>query len=135
MSQTPPTPAELVTQTYGNQEWCETFIAASLEPFGLEPPSDTAVKLAVEAGTGKDGAVVYRPYLRMAALLGRAKNDKHLNEGEGAKLRDADKTIRDWLAEQISLDAALGLTLPPAPPTTGRAYPGSVAVRTAVDWS
>jgi hypothetical protein len=97
---------------FTSRDSCSSFIRDSLEPFGLVPGSDTAVRLEVEAGTDPNGVKVYRPYTRMAALLARAKNEAHLNEGEGAKFRDADKTIAAWRSEQAELDAALSLILP-----------------------
>jgi hypothetical protein len=105
---------------FASRDSCLSFIRDSLEPFGLVPGSDTAVRLEVEAGTDPDDIRVYRPYGRMAAILSRVKNDVHLNEGEGAKFRDADKTISAWRQEQAELDAALSLTLPVSTTPTRR---------------
>lgn len=101
---------------------CLVFIRDSLEPFDLTVPADTEAKLVIEAGTDPDGVKVYRVYHRMAALLSRALNQKHLNEGEAAKFRDADKTIAGWRFEQAELDAMLALILPVTPRRQGTTF-------------
>jgi hypothetical protein len=109
------------TVDYSNRSSCLVFIRDSLEPWGIVPPADTEVKLEVESGKDLDGVRVYRPYKRLASLLARAKNTKHVNAGkDGAKFRDADKTVATWLIEQGELDAALSLTLPIAPQSPTR---------------
>lgn len=115
---------------------CLLFIQAELEPFGLQAPRDTRLKLSLEAG--KQGeTTVHRPYIRLAAILERAVNTTHVNEGKGAAsaavFRDADKTITGWRSEQAQIDAALGLTLPAAP-STGVPSKGSYTVRTLTSW-
>jgi hypothetical protein len=97
---------------YSDLNSCFSFIQVELEPFGLAPPRDTRAKLAQEAAKDRDGATVYRVYSRLARILGRLKNENHLNEGEGAKFRDADKVISGWLLEQSDMDQSLGLVLP-----------------------
>lgn len=93
------------------------FVGTELQPFDLLTPTDTTLKLASSAGkTAENPSVpVYRPYAVLADILSRVINTTHLNEGEGAAFRDADKTIAGWRSEQIALDAALGLSVPSAP--------------------
>ena len=93
---------------------CLVFMRAELAAFGLEPPSDSSLKLEVLAGTDSTGKV-YRPYKVLGDVLSRVINTTHLNSGEGAQFREANLTIDGWYAEQGAIDAALGLTVPSAP--------------------
>lgn len=108
---------------------CYGFIRDELSAYSVLPPKDTLLRLELSAGTDPAGNKVLRPYKLIGDVLSRTINQKHLNEGEGAKLRDADKTIASWYQEQRALDVALGLTVPPEPGTGVRSK-GSFTVRT-----
>ncbi len=98
---------------FSDRSSCLEFMEESLGGFGLPLPRDAEVRLELAAGTDMQGVKVYRPYVLMASILGRAKNDKHANQVGNIKLRDADKSIADWRAEQAGIDEALSLKLPP----------------------
>lgn len=102
------------------------FVGTELQPFNISVPTDTTLKLASSAGKTPDDPItpVYRPYAVMADVLDRAKNTRHLNSGEGAVFRDAERVIQAWRAEQRSLDTALGLSVP-ASASSGPSRQGS----------
>lgn len=112
---------------------CLVFMRAELAAFGLEPSTDSSLKLEISAGKGVGGETIYRPYKVLGDVLSRVINTTHVNEGSGpaasGKFRSAQLTIDGWFLQQSEIDAALNLTVPSAPSR----YPlkrGSVSLKT-----
>ncbi len=95
---------------YGDLDACADLVP---EVTGIAAQSDLIPKLQASAGIMLSGTVIYRPYFEAARVYKRQRHTRKLLSGEGAAFDKPEETIQGFLEEQLAIDSALQLIIPP----------------------